>query len=70
MLMKILWALVFVVFVLVVVVVVGGCGGGCGVGVGGDGAGGLKYIIIFYFHELRCNHNAKIYRIWKIKHLM
>jgi len=68
MLMAIVWVLVFVVFVLVVVVVVGGRGGGGGGGDGGDG--GLKCIIIFNFHGLRCSHKAKIYRISKIKYLI
>ena len=37
----------------------GGCGGSCGGGVGGGGGGGFECIIIFNFHELRCNHNKK-----------
>ena len=54
--------LVLVLVFVGVVVVVGG--------VGDAGNGGLKCIIIFNFHELRCKHKTKIYRFSKIKQLM
>ena len=79
-LLMIVWVLVFVVFVVEGCDVGGGAGAGAGAGVrrgggggggvGDAGNGGLKCIIIFNFHELRCKHKTKIYRFSKIKQLM